>query len=381
MRSRRARRSGRRAGVQTLELLLVTPVIVIALIAIMEFGTLHIVQSAVTNAATEAARRAAQGGDIADVVATVQNVASIHNISIDSAANSKTNVVLERGSLPPVNYNISPGITCPPLTPAIIDPNEVRVTVCVGLDKTPIINVLSGFGFPFPKEGLQISAVAKKQYALFSDNFNRPANDDVDASDLGTSGRLAPLAYAEPIDDSLTAPTLTRIAGFELYLGSNSVGQVSHAVVNQDCALAEIEDQGGFTVSLRVVDIASAAASDAEWAGFGVGLSSAVLTATGANDIQQTAPFFLGLTAAGNLQVFQGGVQVGTNILVGPAPRTIAARFTTTSFSGGAASVDLFDNGTLVGTSSFTWSTGANYIGLDANEGGRVDNLLIEANR
>ncbi len=145
------RKAGRPLGVQTLELLLVTPVIVIMLIAIMEFGTLHIVQSAVTNAANEGARRAGQGADMDDIVAAVQEVVALNKITISAAANAGTDVVLERGSLPAAHYNSNPGFTTVTPTPATVDPNEVRVTVFVGLDNTPVINVLSSFGFPFPK--------------------------------------------------------------------------------------------------------------------------------------------------------------------------------------------------------------------------------------
>ena len=375
-------RSGPPKGVQTLELLLVTPIIVIALIAIMEFGTLHIVQSAVTNAANEGARLAGQGANIDDVVDAVQDVVSLHNITLSNAVNAGTDVVLERGSLPADHYNSSPGFTCATPTPATVDPNEVRVTVCLELDNTPVINVLSSFGFPFPKDRFQIGAVAKKQYALFSDNYNRANSNILDASPDGKSGLLAPLTYAEPRDAAVVVPGLTRITAGELYLGDNSVGtDVSHTIVNQDFALPEIVDQGGFTVACRVEEIAGAAATDSYWAGFGVGMSSAAVTAPGANYVQQNARFFLALTEAGNLQLFQSGLLVAS-IPAGTAPRRIAARFATASFAGGSpVSVQLFDNGTLVGTINSTWSTGQNYIGFDANEGARVDNLLIEANR
>ena len=85
----------RRRGVTTLELILVMPVIVVMLVAILEFGTLMVLQSTVTHAATVGAREAGKIADIDEVVEAVQAVLGVNCITLSEASGSGTKVILE----------------------------------------------------------------------------------------------------------------------------------------------------------------------------------------------------------------------------------------------------------------------------------------------
>lgn len=156
----------RRHGVQVLELILVTPVIVILLVATIQFGSVHLIQSAITHAATVGAREGAQEATVAEVALEVDEVLEPHGIDVVNGGSpvAGTKVILEVGT--DVTQFGDPSFTVsapqPPEFPAL-GPAEVRATVYVKLDKTPIINVnaLEDFGFIFPGEYFQISAVAK----------------------------------------------------------------------------------------------------------------------------------------------------------------------------------------------------------------------------
>ncbi|NLX97706.1 MAG: pilus assembly protein [Rhodopirellula sp.] len=166
------RRQCRRAGVETLELLLVTPVIVIVFVAAFQFGLVHWTQSAITHAATEGAREAGKDAPyqtaadlVVEIAAVVDAVVQPMGIDISGTLGSGTRVYLEVG---PNNANTAwfgdsdPGFDCEPPASPILASNEVRVTVCVKLDKTPVLDVgaLSYFGFVFPGNCFRISTVS-----------------------------------------------------------------------------------------------------------------------------------------------------------------------------------------------------------------------------
>ncbi len=230
-----------------------------------------------------------------------------------------------------------------------------------------------------------LSEFAKSPLAIFFDSFDRPDNDDISATALGQAGLLAPLPHVEPGDGG--DPAQSRIAEGKLLLGNNSDSTPGcHVVLNRNINFAEIIDLGGFSVSLRVENVAapdSSADLNDSWVGCGVGLNAAALVDTTANHVQQKADFFLALTAGDNLRVFQRGTQVGEDISVGdpskPPGRTIRAKFVFESFEAGAkVNYQLFSDGTLVGSGKFTWGRSAkNYIGLDTASGGSVNNFLI----
>ena len=236
-------------------------------------------------------------------------------------------------------------------------------------------------------EDNRAGAFAKTPCALFLDTFNRPDANEISASPVGQGGLLAPLEFAEAADGE--DPSQSRIDGGKLILGNNSaVTPGSHVVVKHNIIYAELVEFAGFSVSLRVEDIAGGPESpddpDSCWMGFGVGLSEAALTGAEENYVQKNADFFLALTKADNLRVFQRGNAIGEcislkNLPDQPGETTIRAEFMLNSFAAGVK-VDylLLANGVVIGTGSFRWSKERqNYVGVDAASGGVADMLLV----
>jgi hypothetical protein len=153
----------RRAGVQTLELILAMPVIVVTLVAIVEFGTVQTVLSAVTHAATVGAREAGKGATLLEVASSVDGVLEPHGIDVvdGNAPVAGTKVLVETGALVEIFGDLSLG--CGPPAAPILNADEVRVTVCIDLDNTPVLDVLCNWGFPFPGDCFRVSSVVKRE--------------------------------------------------------------------------------------------------------------------------------------------------------------------------------------------------------------------------
>jgi hypothetical protein len=154
--------STRCRGSVTLELLLVIPVLLIVLIGAVEFGTIQIVQPAITQAAGVGARQAGKEGDIVDVVEAVNGVLAAINVEITADPNSGGKVILEDGTDPPVEFG-DPNLDCdPPLNP-VLDSDEVRVTVCVEVAATPVIDAHDSYGITLSGKRFRVSSVVKKE--------------------------------------------------------------------------------------------------------------------------------------------------------------------------------------------------------------------------
>lgn len=154
--SKRTRRT--RRGVQTLELIIVLPVLVLVTFAVFQFGMAMVFHHSVMSAATEGAREAAKGATTAEVGTDVETVLSVHGLSV--AAGSGVMVVVEdSGGVNCVGDNFVP---CPAAT-SITDPNEVKVTVLVEYDATPVPNFLDNYGIDFSSSRYEISSIARKE--------------------------------------------------------------------------------------------------------------------------------------------------------------------------------------------------------------------------
>ncbi len=152
-----------RRGVETLELILVLPVLIFVLVVTFQFATLLIFRAAVTHAATVAAREAGKGAAFDKVVGAVQQVLDANCIAVSDAPGSGTKVVLEDGDgIVDAQFG-DPGLVCPP--PANpLDPLQVRVTVCVDLPATPFCDALAGWGFTFLGRGpVRASSLVMKE--------------------------------------------------------------------------------------------------------------------------------------------------------------------------------------------------------------------------
>jgi hypothetical protein len=157
----RARRHAARRGVQTLELILVLPILVIATLAIFQFGMLAAAQQGVTHAAITGAREAAKRTDIVTVRDTVDAILTPYDIAISNAPGSGTKVMLEDGLNPPVEYG-DPLLDCYANGPALVA-GEVRVTVCILTSVAKVPDALSTFGFSLAGRRFEISSVTRKE--------------------------------------------------------------------------------------------------------------------------------------------------------------------------------------------------------------------------
>jgi len=151
----------RRRGAVTLELILVLPVLVVMLVAMVEYTTLMILQSTVTHAATVGAREAGKIADIDEVVEAVSVVLGANCIELSDEERSGTKVTLEGGGLLPAQFG-DPSLA-PTLPENPIEPDEVRVTVSVALAATPFCDALQAFGFTLFGKRLEVSSLVKKE--------------------------------------------------------------------------------------------------------------------------------------------------------------------------------------------------------------------------
>lgn len=161
IRSRRRMATARSRGAITLELILTLPIVVVLLVATFEYTMLTLLESAVTHAATVGAREAGKCSHVELIAEVVQTVVSRHCITISGASGSGTKVVLEDGTEGTSEFG-DPALTCDlPTNP--LNPDEVRVTVCIELAATPICDPLAEFGFSLWDCRLQASSLVKKE--------------------------------------------------------------------------------------------------------------------------------------------------------------------------------------------------------------------------
>jgi hypothetical protein len=158
--TRRLRLGGRsrRRGVQTLEVVLVLPILLLVSLAIFQFGILVLVQQSVAHAATVSAREAGKGANVDELAEVVQKILGPHCITIGAHAA----VVLEdAAAAEPIEYRGT--LTCnPPLEPPI-SADEVRTTICVDLVQRPFLRALEAYCINFTGKRFEISSLVKKE--------------------------------------------------------------------------------------------------------------------------------------------------------------------------------------------------------------------------
>lgn len=149
-----------RRGIETLEVLLALPVLVIVTMAFFQFGITMVVHHAVMASAAEGAREAAKGATAAEVGTVVETVLSAHGLTV--AANSGVMVIVEDDTnVDCIGDTVTFAAECPMAT-SITDPDEVRVTVLVSFDVAPVPNVLATYFVDFSGKRYELSSVARK---------------------------------------------------------------------------------------------------------------------------------------------------------------------------------------------------------------------------
>lgn len=239
---------------------------------------------------------------------------------------------------------------------------------------------------------LLIAAVNANATVLFSDSYDRADDTNISASDVGMGGTLSPLTYSEDFEGSGVGSIKILSNTLRVAVG---VG-MSSMHINQNFTNQMILDDGGFSVSLEVVQIDSATSDIINrWGGFGVGLTEAEAAAAGdlndsettlrsAGDIDPTtvgvSDFYADIALDGNLRVWNNGTLLNT-FNVGAPSGTITVNFLVPDFNAGSSvTAMIYYNDGFLGSESFVWDhTGANYIGVSGRASNKVilDNLEI----
>lgn len=151
-------RNRRRDGSITLEVALILPLLVLLTIATIQFAVFTTVEQAVVHAATVAAREAAKGASVDELVRVVETVLAPHGVAIGDSASVRLedpqvpSGAGQRGSFP-----------CEPAAvPSAPASGEVRVTVSLDMGKKPFLNALKYIGIDHSGQPLSISSLAKK---------------------------------------------------------------------------------------------------------------------------------------------------------------------------------------------------------------------------
>ena len=132
-------------------------VLILATFVTFQFGIALIIKQAVAHAATVAARQAAKvnPANLTELECDIEHILAAHQITMGPNAS----FILEN----PAPQMMVGTLPCsPPLTP-MLDPDEVRVTICVSLTAHPILNILQYYCIDFTGKTFTISAVATKE--------------------------------------------------------------------------------------------------------------------------------------------------------------------------------------------------------------------------
>ncbi|WP_052573069.1 arylsulfatase [Haloferula sp. BvORR071] len=233
---------------------------------------------------------------------------------------------------------------------------------------------------------------------LFVDTFNRPNATDIDVSNSGMSGSRGNLPWFEGWEGSGTADSIQVLDDvLQMATGTGmSENGLNHNFIGQD-----ILDAGGFSVSMRVLHMNSAATDTANrYAGFGGGLNAA--QAAAGNDIGGANPpsirgngtnigvadAFVELDLNGNVKLWTDGVLRAT-VPVSKTSGTLTASFAFNSFAAGSTvtvsawfdgtRLDL-NSGSTAMTRTFTWDeANQNYLALSSRASVfvQVDNFAV----
>jgi Flp pilus assembly protein TadG len=162
--SRRRRQPTVRRGAVTLEVILALPALLIATIAVFEFGFIMLVHQAVTAAAVEGVREAAKDQSTTAATALeVKQILGIHRlIFVTTGTNSTDDVrlLVERFGLTTEERG-NTTLRCS-AQGGILQPSQIRVTVCVRMtnsDGRPVPDWLRSFGFSLAGRTLEASAL------------------------------------------------------------------------------------------------------------------------------------------------------------------------------------------------------------------------------
>lgn len=152
-------RRRRTAGFTSIELILVTVVLIVTTFASLQFGLALIVKQAIAQAAIVAAREAGKGANLDELESAIESVLAGHQIEIGNDAS----FVLEDAPNDPMPQQRGSLDCMPPAGSPVLSGDEVRVTICVSLNAHPFLNILQSYGIDFADHEFLISSVAPRE--------------------------------------------------------------------------------------------------------------------------------------------------------------------------------------------------------------------------
>jgi len=255
---------------------------------------------------------------------------------------------------------------------------------------------------------------AVPSYTLFSDNFNRADNHDIDAEATGMGGLLAPLTLVEMGDDvvfpiqsgtGLPNTGLTRIQANQLYQAAGP--NASTLYVDHNFVDSQITAADGMRIGLTITANLGNGTTGDFFCGFGVGNTLTECQTTwldhngtgfrgqnvGATQAG-TSDLWVGWSPAngGTIQVFKNGPTAAggynyalvKNLGLTAGDRLELELYFDDFADNSPVTAYILWNGKIIGTEHFNWDADGvleNYIGINARQGNGfvVDDLAVEA--
>ena len=250
---------------------------------------------------------------------------------------------------------------------------------------------------------LIFNLIACASVNIFTDTFDRPDNNDIDAgSPSGMSGIASPVTYIERGDTQITTnDSLSNIENNSLHLADGP--NMSTLYMDYNFVNGEILASGGMKISFDIIRDDGTATDTDRFFGFGIGNTLAECQSSyfdyngdgfrGRVGVHNgTSDIWVGWSPinGGTIQVFKNGSSTTggehydliTNLPLSGNDK-LELQLGINSFNAGDK-VDtlILWNDNILGGDSFTWdNTNSNYIGITCrqnDEGFTADNLLIE---
>lgn len=147
-----------------IEFIVAAPILIIVMIAIIEFAYVSLLTNAVSAAASEAARESAKyGGDLDDAVNAVNQTLGIYGLSLVNSpaapALGEARLTLQGNGL---NADLGNSDVQCNYNGTDLSASHVRATVCINLTGAdgPVPDLLASFGFSLADKRLQATGFA-----------------------------------------------------------------------------------------------------------------------------------------------------------------------------------------------------------------------------
>jgi hypothetical protein len=137
--------------------------LVIASLAVVEFGFVLLLHEAVTTAAIEGVREGQQGGNAAQVTQNIQKFLAVHNLTVTPTGQVRIELERRTGGVTQTQTQGNPAVSCTPVGPPLAFDGEVRVTIGVELTNgtSPVPDWLASLGFSLTGKTICVSSLGR----------------------------------------------------------------------------------------------------------------------------------------------------------------------------------------------------------------------------